>query len=115
METRQVTEIKIWKLVLNPMRSNAENSMVMAISDDRDKLINYYNSHLVEPYSDNGSPSFECHVDSHNWHKTFRKGSELEWLNPTDLENVNSFGQGISFEWVNEGNLDNAKRNFLFL
>jgi hypothetical protein len=105
METRQVTETKIYKLVLNPMRDNTEQGSLVAISFDKQKLIEWHNRQLAtEPYTDNGSPSFECHGDSHNWHKSFIKGGELEWFNPCDNFNEpNHWGHGISEEWVQEG------------
>jgi len=102
VETRQVEQILIWKLILNPMRANTEASNLVAWSDDKEKLLNWYRSQLVEPYSDNGSPSFECHGDTHNWHKVFAKGSQLEWYNPMDNEEgyQNHYGHGLQNEWV---------------
>lgn len=102
IETRQVTQVMVWKLILNPMRSNTEASNLVAWSDDKDKLLNWYKSQLVEPYSDNGITSFECHGDSHNWYKVFAKGSQLEWYNPMDNEEgyPNHYGQGLQNEWV---------------
>jgi hypothetical protein len=108
VETRQVTQVMVWKLILNPMRANTEASNLVACSDDKDKLINWYKSQLTEPYSDNGSPSFECHGDSHNWYKVFAKGSQLEWYNPMSPDcTVNHYGQGLQSEWVNEDILSN--------
>jgi hypothetical protein len=102
LETRQVTQVMVWKLILNPMRANTEASNLVAWSDDKDKLLNWYKSQLVEPYTDNGSPSFECHGESHNWYKVFAKGSELEWYNPMDNEEgyPNHYGHGLQNEWV---------------
>lgn len=104
MEARQKTEVKIYKLVLNPMRSNTESAAIVAISYEPQKLIDWYNSQLAdEPYSEIGSPSFDCHGDSHNWHKSFKRGSELEWYNPcSHTFEPNSYGHGISYEWVGE-------------
>lgn len=109
METRTITQVKVWELILNPMRSNTESCDLVAWSDDRDKLLQWYKSKIVEPYTDNGSPSFECHGSSHNWHKVFEKGSELEWYNPMDSEEgiPNHYGQGLQSEWVDEDSLPN--------
>lgn len=108
METRQVTEIKIYKLILNPMRGNTENANMVAIAYEKQKLIDWYNSLIAtEEYSEVGTPSFDCHGDSHKWHKTFRQGSELEWYNPC-YENFepNHHGHGISEEWVMQEAID---------
>jgi len=102
IETRSITQVKVWKLILNPMRANTEASNLVAWSEDKDKLINWYKSQLVEPYIDADSPSFECQGNYHNWQKVFAKGSELEWYNPMDNEDYfpNCYGQGLVSEWV---------------
>lgn len=89
------------------MRSNAETSNLVAWSDDKDKLLNWYRLHLVNPYIEYGDPSFETHGHSHSWHKVFAKGSPLEWYNPMDFEDgtPNCFGQGLYSEWVDMENL----------
>lgn len=35
METRQITEVKIYKLILNPMRGNTERGNIVAIAYDK--------------------------------------------------------------------------------
>lgn len=102
METRQVTEIKVYKLVLNPMRSNMEAGEIVALSYDKQTLIDWYESQLApEPYNDEGSGSFAVHGDTHQWHKSFKKDGPLEWYNPTDLHNQDDYyGHGVSHEWV---------------
>ena len=101
METRDVVEIRIYRLILNPMRGNTEHGEVVAIAYERQKLIDWYNSLLApEPYCEAGTPSFDCQGDSHTWRKSFIKGSELEWFNPhNDMETLNSYGHGISDVW----------------
>jgi len=114
VQQRQISQTLIHKLVLNPMRSNTENSILVAWSDCKDKLINWYNSQKApEPYTDNGSPSFECQGDSHSWYKVFSKGTELEWFNPADsLDNPNRYGQGIQEEWVDDTIIPNITVGF---
>ena len=104
IETRTIEQVLVWRLVLNPMRSNTEAAAIVAWSDDKEKLLNWYSSQMVEPYSDNGSPSFECHGDSHNWHKVFAKGSVLEWYNPMNQLDgpPNHYGHGLHSDWVDE-------------
>lgn len=91
------------------MRGNTENSTLLAISYEKDKLIDWYNSQLAtEVYEEVGSPSFEVHGDSHRWHKAFKTGSPLEWYNPCYNFEPNHFGQGISEEWTNEEAIRNC-------
>lgn len=115
METRQITEIKVWKLILNPMKGNIENSTIVAVSYEKRKLIDWYNSLLApEPYTDKGEVSFPDKGDftgyennNHAFHKVFIKGSELEWYNPCDsFEEPNHYGQGLDFEWIAEGDIN---------
>ena len=107
METRQVTQVKIYKLILNPMRGHTEDASMVAISYEEQKLIDWYNEQVDnEGYVDEGTPSFDCHGDSHKWHKTFKKGSELEWFNPIGEWEPNRHGHGISEEWIPEGVAD---------
>lgn len=116
METRQITEVKIYKLILNPMRGNTENGSIVAIAYEKQKLIDWYNSKLApEVLVEEGSPSFECHGDSHKWHKTFRAGSELEWYNPCygNFE-PNHYGHGISEQWATEEAVQRAGFTFIY-
>lgn len=102
VETRHLTQTKIWVLALNPMRANTETGEIVAWSNDKDKLMNWYKALLVEPYIDEGTPSFQCHGDSRKWSKTFKKGSILEWFNPMDNAegNPNHHRQGLMSDWV---------------
>lgn len=103
METRQITQVKIYKLVLNPMRGNTENASMVAIAYDKSRLLNWYEEQrATEAFVEVGSGSFECHGDTHNWHKTFKKDSPLEWFNPMDSEQPNHYGHGIQEEWTTE-------------
>lgn len=95
METRTITQVKLYKLILNPMADCAESGNIAAISDSYDKLVNWYRSQLnsMGPWRDG------------RWYKVFAAGSPLEWYNPADnleLNNPGLFGHGILDEWVNE-------------
>jgi len=107
METMLIPHTKVYALVLNPMQGNTENCHLAALSYEKQKLIDYHNSFLApEPYVDEGAPSFECHGSSHNWHKSFTKGSPLEWMNPCDnFDEPNRHGQGIVFQWIDSERL----------
>ena len=91
METRQVTEVKIYKLLLNPMPANYEKVNMVAISYDKQKLIDWYESLKVEPYKDE------------RWSKVFKRGSKLEWSNPIEYS---QYG-GVQEEWTTQENIDN--------
>ncbi len=90
METRTITQVKAYKLLLNPMHARTETISLVAISYDRQELIDWYESLKVESYIEE------------NWHKTFKKGSKLEWYNPFDHS---SYG-GIQEEWTTLEEID---------
>lgn len=86
METRLVTEVKVYILTLNLMRGNSEDGEIVAISYEKEKLINWYMMQLAPaPFQEEGDPIFTCHGDSHVWRKTFNTGSQLEWFNPCSV------------------------------
>lgn len=109
MQTREVTQILIFKLILNPMTDRTEAIRVVAISTSREKLLKWYKENKVESYKDD------------NWYKFFKKGSKLEWFNPMhDEQNGEYYDSGVSQsgiaeEWVNEYSLDIARERNAFL
>jgi hypothetical protein len=114
VETRNIEQTLIHKLIMNPMMGNTESSTLIAWSDDRDKLINWYNDQFAdEPYCTVGENSFPAKGDfpaqysgQHKYYKVFKIGSLLEWYNPIDgFEETNHHGQGIQIEWVDTYNL----------
>lgn len=115
METRQITQVKVYILALNCMRHRIEQRTIIAVSYEKEKLISWYNSLRTEPYTTEGSPSFEVHGDSHKWRKFFKAGSELEWYNPCyDDFTVNSFGHGISEQWVTKEVAENFGQKIIY-
>lgn len=83
----------MWVLILNPMRGRTEDREILARSYDLEALEAFLKQHW-EPWSDVGEHSKVHHSDHiaqqaggvvidspkpHTWHKTFRKGSPLEW------------------------------------
>lgn len=96
METRNKVEFKIHLLHLNMMRDRAESSQCVAIADEPQKLIDWYNSLLTEPYSED----FDEWNGPKTYRKTFKKGSCLEWFNPISSFTPDSSGHGIREAWV---------------
>lgn len=106
METRITTEVRIFVLILNTF-GRAEECEAVAISDDYDRLVNWYLSQFAEePYREEG------------FYKTFKKDSYLEYNNPCDsivLNQYNHYGQGIHDEWVSEDEYINIKNVYNFV
>ncbi len=109
METRNKVEFKIHFLYLNMMRDRAETSQCVAIADDPQELIDWYNSLLTESYSDD----FVEWNGTKTYLKTFRKGSPLEWFNPVSSFTPDSWGHGIREAWVDAEELKYLQCNNL--
>ena len=89
--------------MLNPIRGNTEDAGMVALAYDKSRLLSWYEEQKeIEAYTEVGSPSFDDHGDTHKWHKTFKKGSPLEWYNPMDSEEPNRDGHGIQELWTTE-------------
>lgn len=83
MITREVTEVKVFMLRLNPMTQNFEANSIVAMSCDQKELERWYQSLKVDVYKEE------------KWSKSFKKDSKLEWFNPVEVgDNV-----GITQEW----------------
>ena len=92
MESRTITQVKIYKLIMNRVTHRVEDCSIVAISGERENLVNWYKSQLAE----------QPWIDSLSYYKVFKEGSDLEWFNPVDLDSVDHWGFGIQEEWVNE-------------
>lgn len=94
METRTVTQIKIWKLIMHAKNRNEFD--LVAISADKNLINEWYNSQYCEQYTE--------HVDGlGEYTKNFKKGTPLEWYEPVYLETeVMDYEYGVSSEWVND-------------
>ena len=78
MQTRTITEVLLYRLILNDMRSpKIEIKTLVAVSTSYEKLVEWYNSQKADD-------SWVDTIDGYNWNKTFKKGSPLEWYNPAD-------------------------------
>src|SRR3990167_8385740 len=81
METRTVTQVKVWMIYLNPMTGHTQERDLVAWSDDKEILLKWYEDQKTEPYTEEGPPSFDIHGLTHKWNKVFKKGGPLEWYN----------------------------------
>lgn len=111
METRDVTEVRLFALIMNNVHDRAEGCELVAVSDDYQKLVNWYNSQKAEkPY--------RSEYDNNMYYKVFKEGSELEYFNPLfslGLNEMSPFGQGIKDEWVNIEQLSSIRSRLLFI
>lgn len=106
VETRIVVEVRLFVLVLNTF-GRAEEGRIVAISDDYDRLVDWYlNQFAEDPYRDEG------------FYKTFKKGSLIEYNNPCrslELNDIRPFGHGIHDEWVSQDTFVEIQSNFNFV
>ena len=101
MQTRTITEVLIYRLILNDMRyPKIEMKSLVAISTSYEKLVDWYNSQKADDV-------WVDTIDEYNWRKVFKKDSPLEWYNSADLLQplkpevvMNSIGGGIYKTWV---------------
>lgn len=108
METRTITQVKIYILVMNGVYDNAECGSVAAVSTSRDKLIEYYRSQLL--------PESERFRDEYGRYRSFKKGP-LHDYNPLYTFDTKSdmFGHGMVEDWVTEKELDNVTSRYNFI
>lgn len=84
-------------LILNPMMSNTESVQEFGPFLTREEVLEFYNSHKVDPYIEEG-PDLFGNVDVKTYSKCFAKGSCLEWMNPLKVEEFEIpgyYGHGI--------------------
>lgn len=101
METRTITEVRIYVLGLNPMRGGAEERRVVALSTDYDRLVAWYHNQMVPEWRDG------------LWRKYFRAGTPLEWYNPAPRLELNQhapYGHGIGDVWMAMSNWSALQR-----
>ncbi len=89
METRQITQVKIYVLSLNSMFTKSEQTHVVAISVDKDELMKWYESLKVEQYNED------------RYTKIFSKDSVLSWYNPIEFTDYG----GVTGEWMTKHEL----------
>jgi hypothetical protein len=107
METRQVTQVRLFKLLLNHMTDRAESISLAAVAYSKDSLLEWEKEQRAA----------EGYRDEHGYHKVYKQGSTLEWFNPCrnpDFEFV-KFGGGVSDQWVDEDAVPDLKNRFYFV
>ena len=103
METRTITEYKIYALKLSHVKGGVDRLITVAIFDDYDKLVSWISSQKEQWKDEEKSTDF--YGRNHGYDKAFKKGSALEWYNPptsmfvNDDGSCNDFG-GICSAWV---------------
>lgn len=88
MEKRVMEEVKLYKLVMNPITANAETGCIVAISTEIENLERF----LKEQ---EGPFPFR---DSSGYQHFFKEGP-LYWYNPL-MMSARCWGHGIQSEWV---------------
>ncbi len=117
METRDVTQIKVFKLILMPKRAKAKgDKFLVAISFSKEELLNWYRSQMAEKVYEGIHPDSLKQIQEHNSkegayqkkyypiRKIFKIGSPLEWfrelLNPIETTSTDMKYAGIIEVWM---------------
>jgi hypothetical protein len=115
METRQVTQVKLYKLWLHPISSSSHTVALVAIAYDKQKMIDFYNDQLeAESYQDLVTPAGEVQkgpsiVEQEAIYVTkyFKKGSHLENFDPCDITKYDTETDiGINAGWTTQEHID---------
>ena len=108
METRTITQIKVYYLVMNGVYDNAEGGSIAAVSTSRERLMEFYNRQLL--------PTEERYRDDMGMFRSFREGplhnyNPLYSLNPND-----SFhGHGLREDWMTMEEFGNVKHRYHYI
>ena len=106
METRTITQVKIYFLVMNGVYDNAEYGSITVVSTSKDRLHGYYESQLL-PYE-------ERFRDDCGMYRSFRQGPLYDF-NPLSSFEPNWHGHGMKEEWLTMEELDNVKHRYNFI
>lgn len=110
METRLITQVKLYMLRLNSIFGNAEQANIVLVSPELSHLQNYYFKNRCEPYNKINEAFGMGYI------RYFAESSHLVDYNPADYE-VNQGctydgAHGIIVEWVNMEDLEKIKKAF---
>lgn len=108
METRLITQVKLYILKLNSIFANAEQANIVLVSPEISHLQNYYFKNRCEPYHKIDEAT------GINYIRNFAESSRLVDYNPADNEVIKcctyDSAHGITIEWVDMEKLDNIKK-----
>lgn len=107
METRQVTQVKIYYLFMNGVNDRAEDGSIAAVSTSKDRLIAAYRENLL--------PQEERFRDEFHKYRSFKNGPFYSYNTLFSLEEQSPWGHGLRSEWVLEDELDNIRRRHYFV
>lgn len=91
METRQITQIKMYFLIMNSVCQRSEDRVSVVCSFEEKNIADFYSNNLREPYR-----------DVSGFMRYFEEGSPLYNFNSVDLIGVDYYGHGVISMWVNE-------------
>ena len=107
METRQITQVKVYVLRLNSIFANAEQANIVLVSPELSHLQDYYFKNRCAPYH-KMDEAFGI-----NDIRNFAESSHLVDYNPADYEVQQCCtydgAHGLLEEWVNIEDLDDIK------
>lgn len=110
METRLITQVKLYMLRLNSIFANAEQANIVLISPEFSHLQDYYFKNRCEPYNEINEAFGMGYI------RYFAESSHLFDYNPADYEVYNCCtydgAHGIIEEWVNMEDLEKIKTAF---
>ena len=108
METRTITQIKVYYLAMNGVYDSAEGGSIAAVSTSRERLMELYNREIL--------PAEERYRDDMGRYRSFREGP-LHGYNPLYSFNPNDshFGHGLREEWMMMEEFDNVKHRYHYI
>lgn len=100
METRTVTQAKIYKLFLMDMRLGEMD--LAALSYDKAKLLSFLLENTTEPYSESEEVEVEeGKYETLTFDKVYKKDGPLEWFTAQTYT-----AEEIPTQWINESDLE---------
>lgn len=101
METRQITQVHIYFIVLNGVYDRCEDRNIVVVSDDRTKLIDFYHDNLL--------PNDKRFRDDYGKFRSFKEGPLYDYNPGYILEDI------IKDEWISMDDLGNVKSRYYFV
>ena len=83
METRTITETKIYIIVASHVKGAVDKYQAVLCSYDKQKLIDYIEKNREEWTDENGG--IDYYGNEHSYSKSFKRGSKLEWFNEPEI------------------------------